>query len=351
MTCRQESSGPQMRYPETKTQTEEYLRLAIPMMARHGLATHPVSYAVCYEYVTGRNEALTREIDALLEHGAALDDKVLADLYLRHVSECGGEQMKRLQDGMFDVLTDMNESAMIADQEAGRFDDSLEHYGHELEGETNPAGAPAVLGGLSDATSSMRGAIASLQAQLSESRGQVRKLRDELMQVKEEVARDPLTGLANRNGLDLALQAAVPDDDEGHVCLVLFDIDRFKRVNDTYGHLFGDKVIRFVGTTIRKRVKGGDTAARYGGEEFAVVLPDTPLEGAMSVAEEIRRHVEQGQIQRSGDEKPVDRITVSAGVARHRPGESLEELIARADRALYQSKNTGRNRVSPEEPS
>ena len=114
----------------------------------------------------------------------------------------------------------------------------------------------------------------------------------------------------------------------------------------TFCHVFGDKVIRAIATILRDNVKGKDLAARYGGEEFVIILPDTPLAGAGSLAESIRRTVEGSRIKRTGTNEIIANVTISLGVARHRPGESDRELLARADQALYQSKQQGRNRVT-----
>ncbi|MBI5108197.1 MAG: GGDEF domain-containing protein, partial [Rhodocyclales bacterium] len=127
---------------------------------------------------------------------------------------------------------------------------------------------------------------------------------------------------------------------------LMADIDHFKQVNDTYGHVFGDKVLRAVAQILQDNVKGKDTAARYGGEEFIVLLPDTPLEGARQLAERIRGIVERCRIKRSGDQGAVANIMVSLGAASLRGGERATDFIARADAALYTSKTSGRNRVT-----
>jgi diguanylate cyclase len=126
----------------------------------------------------------------------------------------------------------------------------------------------------------------------------------------------------------------------------MLDIDHFKKCNDTYGHLFGDKVIRRVAQVITKNVKGQDLPARIGGEEFAILLPDTPVAGALALAERIRMAVERGRIKRGDGAEAVGNITISLGVAEYAPGETLEAFILRADQALYASKAGGRNRVT-----
>ncbi len=123
------------------------------------------------------------------------------------------------------------------------------------------------------------------------------------------------------------------------------DIDFFKKINDTYGHLLGDKVIRAVAQVIHANVKGRDIAARVGGEEFAVLLPETTVTGAKALAEQIRTAVARGRIHRGDRDEQIGGVTLSIGVAMAEPEEALEALIGRADAALYEAKRTGRNRV------
>ena len=127
--------------------------------------------------------------------------------------------------------------------------------------------------------------------------------------------------------------------------LLMMDIDHFKKFNDTYGHLQGDKIIKEIANILRASVRTIDFTARYGGEEFAVILPEVNSKGAAVVAERIRKTIEQYSF--SGEEQPLF-VTVSIGVAEFKPARirSASQLIAEADKALYQSKETGRNRIS-----
>jgi diguanylate cyclase len=127
--------------------------------------------------------------------------------------------------------------------------------------------------------------------------------------------------------------------------LLMLDIDHFKSFNDNYGHLTGDQVLRLVGISMRQTIKGQDITARYGGEEFAVVLPNTPLRQALTVADHIRRAVMAKELKKKSTGELLGRVTLSVGVSTLQPGDDMDALIGRADACLYAAKRNGRNRV------
>jgi diguanylate cyclase len=183
-----------------------------------------------------------------------------------------------------------------------------------------------------------------LSDQLKRSAEEVQTLTQRLEQAQTEALLDPLTGLHNRRGLERSIAEA--GGTLAGTALLLADIDNFKGINDTHGHLLGDKVLRAVSQMLRSCIKGGDIAARMGGEEFAVVLPQTSLQGATVVAEKIRKAISQVRIRRVDRNEYLGNVTLSIGVACAQPGDALEKLIERADAALYAAKRAGRNRVS-----
>ena len=162
-------------------------------------------------------------------------------------------------------------------------------------------------------------------------------------------ALDPLTGVANRRSLIAALDRDVARAQRMRepMALMMVDIDHFKDVNDRYGHPAGDRVLCSVVNVLRQRVRAQDLVGRYGGEEFMVLLPDTGLTGAQQLARALCKAVEESRCPADGVPGPGIAVTVSIGVfgGRLESGDSWDMLIAAADRALYQAKNNGRNRV------
>lgn len=172
-------------------------------------------------------------------------------------------------------------------------------------------------------------------------------LRQSLTQTIEMAVTDGLTGLHNRRYLDSHLKTLFERamNRRRPLSLMITDIDRFKAINDTYGHDAGDEILREFAARLRKNVRGIDLACRYGGEEFVVVMPDTEPALANIVAERVREQIAQQPFRVAGRDEPIN-VTISIGLAGIRHAEdTVAGLVKRADKALYEAKNAGRNRV------
>lgn len=169
------------------------------------------------------------------------------------------------------------------------------------------------------------------------------KLRQREAQILASSLTDPLTGVGNRRRLEQALAEVVgrAERTDGMLCAFIADLDHFKRVNDTYGHESGDKVLAAFGELLRRGTRATDVVARFGGEEFVVLMPDTCLADGVAIAERIRAAMADCRI----EPLPAP-VTASFGVAALVVGEQASTLLRRADGALYEAKRTGRNRVA-----
>jgi len=336
-----------MRYRDSMERSAEHVRLALPLMAKQDTAMHPISFAVWYEHVAGMNAALSAELAKALATETALSDGATLALYRRYIAGLDEHSAQQVTAGFQRVLSDISETAAQAGNQANRFGNALEEWSEILATEPGPAIGQQAAGILAD-TRQMQSAIATLNTRLEKSQGEIERLQQEVVRAREDALSDGLTGLANRRSFDLALTHCLAEAAAHSTgpSLLLADIDHFKKINDSYGHLFGDKVIRTIAQILKDNVKGQDLAARYGGEEFVILLPDTPLDGARSVAEKIRRTIAGCRILRGNDNDFADAVSISIGVAHYRGGESANDFIARADGALYASKQQGRNRVT-----
>lgn len=191
----------------------------------------------------------------------------------------------------------------------------------------------------------------ALTGQLQKVRGDLEEsnaaLRTTLAAAELLAARDQLTGLCNRRNFDQRLEAAIARTARhGDVfSLLMIDLDHFKNINDYYGHATGDDVLRRFGEVLRERLRQNDVAARWGGEEFVVLADGANLDNARLLAEQVRESVAVTSF------SPVPRVTVSVGIAEYQEGESGDDLLRRADKALYGAKRNGRNRVIAAEGS
>ncbi|WP_058616222.1 GGDEF domain-containing protein [Tepidimonas taiwanensis] len=189
--------------------------------------------------------------------------------------------------------------------------------------------------------------LRTLRARAEHAEHEIQRLQRELDQMAEMVTHDLLTGVLNRKGLQeaVAQEAARAERHGSPVCIALLDIDDFKKLNDTLGHLAGDAALQHLAQVARQSLRPHDAIGRYGGEEFLLVLPDTDVEQAVAVVQRLQRDL-SAHLFLQDDRRVL--ITFSAGVTRLQPGEALEAAIARADRAMYRAKRAGKNRVFSE---
>ncbi|MDR6605816.1 diguanylate cyclase [Pseudomonas synxantha] len=170
--------------------------------------------------------------------------------------------------------------------------------------------------------------------------------REHLEEQRQKALVDPLTGLPNRAAWSERLDHEVKQWQQhgNSLLLAMLDLDHFKRINDNYGHLAGDKVLKIIASVLRKRLRGTDFIARFGGEEFVLLMPSTVPAAGLKLLESLRASIEACPFHFKGE--PVT-ITVSIGMTAFRPGEHGDQVLKRADQALYRAKNAGRNRVEP----
>lgn len=182
-----------------------------------------------------------------------------------------------------------------------------------------------------------------LQARLSEMEAEASQARQIIEDQKKRATLDHLTGLPNRAAYEVQLGEELMKRSRGgrSLSFIICDVDHFKKINDTYGHIAGDKVLQLLATTLRKNLRGSDFIARYGGEEFVVLLPGTPADAAAGVAEKLRASIEACPFNFRGQRVT---ITMSFGISEFRALEAPETVFDRADKALYKAKEEGRNR-------
>jgi len=337
------------RYKESKQQSAELLRLTLAAIGQHDAACNPTTFAVWYEHVSGTNPRLSADLEKCLLVEPRLGDGAIERLYRDHIAEIDEATAERVREDFGRVMKDLSQSAVRTGDSASAFGERLSQLNRSLEQADTPVLAEQMAQALAS-TVQMKSSVDALHQQVQTSHREIESLRTELERTREDAVRCPLTRVLNRKGFDQRLQAMLDPQKtpEPASSLVMIDIDHFKQVNDNHGHLLGDRVLAALGEVLRTSVEGLPAAsvARYGGEEFAILLPGRTAAEAAALAEAVRVRAKQMKIRQRTTDKILSAISVSAGVAAVQPGDDESALIARADAALYRSKQTGRDRVT-----
>lgn len=334
-------------YPESPEEAASNLRLVLQLVGQHGITPNPRNYALLYEYVLARNPALNHALDTVLAQGRGLDEATSRNLFDEHLAHGTLGNMQRAQDELKRILRSVMLQLLQTGNDFAQYANGLGLHLNRLEGAPNLDLLREITREVVKETREIERSSKDSSTHLTQATEEVERLRKELEQARREASTDPLTGLLNRRAFTTVLANAInkAQADGQDLCLVMLDIDHFKTINDTYGHLVGDKVLRFIGRLLTQVVKGQDTLCRFGGEEFAILLPETSPQGALRVAETIRNRLNGSHLRLADSGQPLGELTASLGVACYRPGESADNFIQRADQALYEAKRQGRDRV------
>jgi diguanylate cyclase len=332
--------------------TMAFADIALGQIRALHLPASPRHFEIWYTYATGYSPSLNQMINETLARNGTLSEADIEKLHETYISS--NRLTDRIDHVNSQVMGEIEQVMAMIGAAAG----NASTYSQNLASVTKSLGIAAdepalraIVEGLVQATKDMERNNQALEARLSASKQEVNQLQENLEAVRTESLTDPLTTLANRKYFDQALTKAIAEarDNEQPLALLMSDIDHFKRFNDTYGHLTGDQVLRLVATSMKQNVKGQDIAARYGGEEFVIVLPNTRLQHAVTLADQIRCAVMTKELKKRSTGENLGRVTISIGTAALRASDTPQMLIERADTCLYAAKRAGRNCVVSED--
>ncbi len=315
---------------------------ALESMRQHALPPTPVNYAVWFEFHAGRNAGLRRVLSVALSNRRAIDSYMMAELHELFLAD-GAERQAAREARV--AMRAAAERILEAGADAARYGDRLNAAAVGME--AGAQGLATLIAELAAETAALSVRSARLGEELNASGERIAELERQLAAAHQASLTDALTTLPNRRAFDsMVLEHAGRAMNSGEaLCLLMIDIDHFKRVNDAWGHAVGDAVIRLVAATLAQTRPDAARAARYGGEEFALLMPATPLPDAAAHGERLRAMLAARRISLRANAEPIGSITVSVGIARYEPGEAIDRWIERADAALYGAKRDGRNRV------
>ena len=322
-----------------------YLKKILPLLTEHQIAANPINYAIFYDYVTEQNPALSSAINNLLNQGKPIDSDTSIELYGNYVCNASLESFDQIHTQINKVIRQATDAINETHSKAEQTNDSFQKKSVMLENTSEITATKTILQEIIQETKGLAATSQAMQTQLNQANLEMEQLRTELNQVRQMAITDGLTGLLNRRAFDQTLNEIIEQSDGEVTCLSMLDIDHFKGINDEYGHTIGDNVIKFVASLLKKHAEEHHHVARYGGEELAIIMPKTHKQKAIEISENIRIEMEKSRLKRKTDNLTLRQITISIGIAELKANDDPESFITRADNALYQAKESGRNRV------
>lgn len=332
-----------------KEVTNELSAKVIERIKKEDILPTPENYELWYVYYARSVPEVVRVIDAIVESGQVITDYVCSTLYNRFLSDLRNEETVRNTGAQVQNTIQSVSDVVHGVQRATKdYGNTLTSVNTKIGAAKNQAEFQEVVKIASQSTATMVAQSNQLEEMLEQSNAAMEELRRDLEHVRREAMTDGLTGLANRKSFDSEFDRIFQDAEKSKqgFTLLMLDIDHFKSFNDNFGHQVGDQVLRLVARTLKDSIKGKDFAARYGGEEFAIILPDTDLAGAVIVGNALRKAVASKDVINRSTGKVLGRITMSVGVAEYVADKTVEDIIERADAALYSAKHNGRNQVA-----
>ena len=328
--------------------TMAFCEIALGQIKALRQAATPRNYEIWYAYATGYQPSLNQKINETLQQSGGLSDTDLEEIYETYLSP--SRLTERIDKVGTQVMGEIEQVMAMIDAAAGSassYTESLADMTEKLGNSKDREGLRTIVESLVQTAKEMEVSNQKLEERLNASKQEIDQLQENLEVVRTESLTDPLTQLANRKYFDTTIEQAIEDARAKNepLSLLMTDIDHFKNFNDSFGHLTGDQVLRLVAMSVKQNVKGLDTAARYGGEEFAVILPNTVLRSAITVADHVRRAVMTKELMKRSTGEHLGRVTISVGVATWRKNDTVASFIERTDTCLYAAKRHGRNRV------
>jgi diguanylate cyclase len=337
-----------MQYDDTIDDSRRHLRLALEYIGRQGLSADPLNYCIWYEYASGKNGDLNAAIDSFLEGERVISAEIAQQLFNQYIADSQIKLTELVREELKKLFAEIIAAIKTSNQHFSQTEGNLESINDALMTNLSETDVDLIVDRIKQEIKRLESTSTCLQEQLQQATHEIEQLKIKMAHYRDEAFKDPLTRIDNRRSFENKLEEVINESMSAgtSLCLIIADIDHFKRINDAHGHLVGDNVLRVVASTIKESIKGKDLVARIGGEEFAILLPDTPFNGAVKLANNIRLAFERMDFKKKNNGETLGKITLSFGVAIYTRDEDGKSFVGRADEALYHSKNSGRNRVT-----
>lgn len=312
---------------------------------------YPKTYEVWFTHLSGANRKLSIAIEEMIAKFGRVSAGQILHLHETFISNDGyDDKVDRISNRINGEAENLQKIIQKSYNLAQEFGISLNQASDDLKIELDQESLHKLIQRLALETAAVEGENRKLVEELKTAHIGIQQLHENLKEVRQETLMDDLTAIGNRRHFDRSLAKILTGFQTSRepTCLIMADIDHFKKFNDKWGHQTGDQVLRLVALAIRNNIKMQDIACRYGGEEFAIILPGVTLDQAKLVAERIRLAVAKRDVVKRSTGENLGKITISGGIAFFNREDTAESIIRRADSCLYLAKKSGRNLVITE---
>ena len=335
---------------ELLVQSADNLKKAVPLMMKYQIPTTPLNYALWYRYVANDMPKLNEKLDSIIKLHDVVPPIQAESLYREFVAEKAESKTWEIRQSVDKMLLELDKTLTDTTTDTDKFQEAFDKtfvgINRVEEDGSSFEEVMILLKKLESDSKGMQRSTQFFSQSLVSAKGEIASLKKQLEESQKLALYDSLTGLLNRHAFDTEMSLYLDKEPHG-LCLIMADIDHFKKFNDQWGHLLGDQVLKAVGRKLSQKANNGATAYRFGGEEFVIVLPKSNLRIARHYAETLRKMIEKLVLKDKRTTQMINSISASFGVAEFVTGDSLSSFIARADEYLYQAKRLGRNRVLP----
>ncbi|MDV7103813.1 GGDEF domain-containing protein [Vibrio sp. TH_r3] len=327
----------------------QLLKATVPLMIKYQTPTTPKNYELWYTYVEKTKPELNRELDKIIEQYGFCSPSHTETLYQNHITGKRESNIRELKSSLEVLVNQVYLSMQDTLLDTETFEKSVESNVSDLaQIDSESISFDDLLSLVQKFVQNSKDVANSAQffnKQMNTASTEITNLKRELQRVQNDALQDSLSGLFNRGAFDKDLLNYCSSEHHHPVSLILIDIDNFKHLNDSYGHVFGDLVIKAIANKLQTNCQDGYAAYRYGGEEFALLMPNTTIGDAERFAEILRQSIEKVSIKNKRSGIQVGNISASFGVSTLMAGQSPISIIDCADQQLYKAKNLGKNRV------
>ncbi|MCU0716637.1 MAG: GGDEF domain-containing protein [Pirellula sp.] len=305
----------------------------------------PEVYEVWYRYVDGQSDAVKEQLDYALRDLGEVTLERLLGIKEQFLCSSSFAELNKDVTSKLGVLTHQMQSTIDSKKAVlDEFESQLDSTCSLLVENQSSENVREVVADIRAESTRVSGQISEMVAQLGDTSTELKKLRKQVEELQASVLSDPLTGVGNRRKFEQELQKILASDESvGNTYLFMIDLDKFKEINDTFGHSAGDLTLQFVSKALEEHIPNA-TVCRFGGDEFAV-FASLPTEDVMMASEELCNYFAVNEVTMESDGKLSWRVTISGGAAIYRVDDSSESLKSRADKLLYSAKTSGRKKI------